>query len=131
MVRNLDRLDLAQRQFARAQAAASEPVDWSDLSMYGLYALENAVVAGAECLDIPWKRSHSSKAGVAQLLHAEHGLPDVAELLRDLNEVRKSEAYGEFRQDTRLDPADVSLALATYVHEIKRLISETQGSTDA
>ena len=89
MARNLDRLDLAQRQLARVQTAASEPVDWSDLSMYGLYALENAVIAAADHVAISWKRSHSNKAGVARLLHAKQGMPDVAELLRDLNEVRK------------------------------------------
>ncbi len=131
MARNPDRLDLAQRQLARVQTAALEPADWSDLSMYGLYALENAVIAGADRLGIPWKRTHSSKAGVARLLHAEHGLPDVAELLRDLNEVRKSEAYGEVRQDIRLDPEDVSIALETYVEEVKRLINGARGSTDA
>jgi hypothetical protein len=48
-------LRLAREQLGRVQTAGLEPIDWSDLTIYGLLALENAVVAAAEHLQLPWK----------------------------------------------------------------------------
>ncbi|MGH8924484.1 MAG: hypothetical protein ACRDWA_07610 [Acidimicrobiia bacterium] len=48
-----DRVQLAKEQLERVRVAAIDPVDWSDLSLYAFYALENAVVAAAEHFGIP------------------------------------------------------------------------------
>ena len=42
------RLELAREQLNRVQVAAIDPVDWSDLCIYGFHAVENAVVVRPE-----------------------------------------------------------------------------------
>jgi hypothetical protein len=117
-----ERLALAKDQLARVQVASFDPVDWSDLSMYGLYCLENAVIATADHLSISWQRTHPSKVGVAQVLHERHGLPDVTDLLQELNELRKSEAYGEVHPSPDMEPEQVAIDLEYFVDAAARLI---------
>ncbi len=116
------KLELARRQLARVQVAWLDPVDWSDLSIYGLHALENAVVAAAEHLDITWQRTHPNKVSVARRLHAEHGLPDVADLLVDLNSLRKSEAYGELPPAEQRDPEDIAITVEEFLDAVSALV---------
>ena len=40
-------------------------------------------------------RKHCEKADIADELHAKHGLPEVGQLLRDLDDARKATAYGD------------------------------------
>jgi len=118
-----DRLALAKRELEKAQVAAIDPVDWLDLALYSFFALENAVVAAGELEGIPWKRTHESKIEVAEILHERSGLPDVAELLRELNELRKSESYGEMRPPERRSAEDIVGEVENYVDEIEQRLS--------
>ena len=84
-----EKLELAQRHLARVQGAW-DPPDWPDLSLYGFYALEAAVEAAALHVELPARKAHWARVDAAQELHTKLGLPDVSDLLRDLNESRKS-----------------------------------------
>lgn len=67
------KLELAEEQLARVQVAALDPADWADIATYGLYALENATVAAAEHLELPWERNHWKKASLAEQLSSTTG----------------------------------------------------------
>jgi hypothetical protein len=65
----LEHLRLAKSQLERVQIAWHDPVDWSDLAMYGFYCLENAVMAAAMVAGYSVKRSHPDKVTAAGRLH--------------------------------------------------------------
>jgi hypothetical protein len=90
--------------------------------MYAFYAIENGVVAAAEHLGISWLRSHPRKADLAAGLHTNHGLPDVSALLRELNELRKSEAYGEVTLHPSLDAEDIAVEVERYIDAVTKLV---------
>ncbi len=117
-----DKLTLADEQLARVQVAALEPEDWADVSTYGLYALENATVAVAEQLGIAWEPNHWNKASVAEQLAEAHDVPAVGALMRDLNAVRKSEAYGEPTVSISWSAEDIAATIEEYVTAARRLI---------
>ena len=50
-----------------------------------------------------------------------HGLDDVADLLRDLNETRKSESYGDVAAP-ELDAEETALQIETYVEAVRTLL---------
>ncbi|MGH2573035.1 MAG: hypothetical protein ACRDGU_06090 [Actinomycetota bacterium] len=116
-----DKLSKAPEQLARVQVAWTEPVDWSDLAIYGFYGLENAVVAAADHFGLAWKTTHPSKVEAARSLHQAHGLPDIADLLTELNSLRKSEAYGEVQPSETLSPEDIAVAVEDYIEAVAGL----------
>lgn len=61
------------------------------------------------------QRSHWSKADAARDLARNQGLPDISGLMRDLNEIRKSEAYGDVATPVRLDPENIAREIEEYV----------------
>jgi hypothetical protein len=86
-----EQVALAQRHLEKVRDAWVEP-DWSDLMMYGLYSIEAAVMAAARHLGRPLpKKTHWDKVSLAEWLRDEHGLPDVADLLGELNAGRKAQ----------------------------------------
>ncbi len=117
-----ERLSLARQQLGRAQVAGFEPVDWAELSIWAFYTLENAVIAAADHFNRPWERTHSSKVKVARRLHADDGLQDVSQLLVDLNELRKSEAYGEVRLSPSMDAEDVLAEVEQFIEAVAQLV---------
>lgn len=116
---------LAEEQLARVQVAALDPVDWADVSTYGLYSLENATVAAAESLGLPWERNHWNKASLAERLAREHQLPAVGGLMRDLNSLRKSEAYGEAKVTISWSAEDVASTIEEYLAAARDLVGGT------
>ena len=86
-----EKLELANSHLERIQGAW-DPPDWADLSLYGFYALEAAVEAACLHLGIPTRKAHWARVEAAELLHRDYDLANVSDLLRDLNETRKSEA---------------------------------------
>jgi len=92
---------LAEKHLRRVRAAW-DPPDWSDLGTYGLYCLEALIRAAALKAGETPIRTHWGKADQAKNLSERFGLPDIAELLEQLNAIRKSEAYG----DTEVDESD-------------------------
>src|SRR6202158_3929728 len=95
MATGSNKLKLARRHLERVQGAWDDPTDWDDLSLYGFYCLEAAVEAAAVHVGMRTSKKHWEKADVAGELHRNHGLRDIEQLLRDLNEARKSAAYGD------------------------------------
>ena len=118
-----EKLALARKHLEQARDAW-DPPDWADLSFYGFYSLEAAVEAAAIHHGISVTRSHWSRVEAAEQLHKDHGLPDVAELLGDLNETRKSEAYGDV-EAPELDAEDVISGIDTYVEAVDRLVGSS------
>ena len=115
------KLQLAKKHLEKVQSAWDTPTDWADLSLYGFYALENAVDAARMLCRIDSSRSHARRAESAERLSSEYGLEDVSDLLRDLNEARKSEAYGDITPP-ELDPEDVAVRIEEYIKSVATLI---------
>jgi hypothetical protein len=87
-----------------------------------LYALEAATVAAGLHLGVATKRTHWNKAELARDLAKNQGLPDVAGLMSDLNEMRKSEAYGDIASPPTLDPQEVAREVEEYVDAVDELL---------
>lgn len=56
-------------------------------------------------------------------LASRHGLSNVEALMRDLNEVRKSEAYGDVATPPTLDAEDVAREVEEYVAAVESFIT--------
>ncbi len=114
-------LELAREHLVKVQTAWVHPVDWTDLAMFGFFSLENAVVAAAEHLGLPWQPTHPNKVQVAVTLHESHGLPDIMDLLQTLGAARLSVAYGDVPMPDNLDPEDVAHRVESYFSQVERL----------
>lgn len=104
------KLQLAKRHLDRVLTAWPDPTDWDDLSLYGFYCLEAAVEAAALHCGLRTSKRHWEKVDLAADLHAKHGLPDVSELLRDLNEARKSAAYDDVERP-ELEAEEIAVSI--------------------
>ena len=116
-----EHLKLAKEQLERVMAAYPEPTDWPDLTIYGFYCLENAVVAAATYAGKSVPPIHNAKASVAKKLAKSHGLPDVSNLLLTLNSARKATSYGDAVLP-KLDAEDLASDIDTYVNAVERLL---------
>lgn len=58
------------------------------------------------------------------MLRDRLGLPDVADLLRDLNELRKSESYGEVKPPKSRSAEDIVTEVEEYVLEVEARLPE-------
>lgn len=112
----------AENHLCRARDAAPHPTDWYDLSIYGFYCLEAAVMAAATHARLQVPRTHPGKAAAAETLAQDHGLPNVSVLLPMLNSARKAAAYGD-TPIPALDPARLVRDLEGYVAAVSKLIS--------
>lgn len=121
-----DKLTLARRHLERVQVAWDDPVDWADLSIYGFYALEAAVDAACLHVGSDTTRHHLARAEAAAALASSHGLPDVSELLRDLNQVRKHQSYGD-GDAPEMSAVETAVAVETYVDSVTALIGQAGG----
>ena len=61
------------------------------------------------------------------MLYDRHGLPDIADLLTDLNQARKGTAYGAV-EIPDLDPEDVARDIEAYVEAVKRFVGIGEGN---
>jgi HEPN domain len=113
----------AKRQLKRASENASDP---DEVFLWGFYALENAVVAAARHADAEFQKNHWTKAAAARRLEQQHSLPDVSDLLSDLNEARKGTAYGDV-EESELDPEEVLLAITEYVDTVEAFLKKKIG----
>lgn len=116
-----DELALARHHLKRVLGAWDDPTDWDDLSLYGFYCLEASVAAAAVRVGIGTSKKHWEKADVAGELHRKHGLPDIEQLLRDLNDARKSAAYGDIPAP-ELNAKDVASEIEAYVDAVVDLV---------
>jgi len=115
------KLQLARRHLERVRAPWDDPTDWDDLSLYGFFCLEAAIEAAALQLGMTTSKKHWEKADVATELHKKRGLPDIDQLLRDLNDARKAAAYGDVPTPP-LDPQVVASDIEQYVDAVARLV---------
>lgn len=115
------KLELAQHHLERVQFAWDEPTDWADLSLYGFYALEAAVDAACFHLGIAVAKTHPSRADTATRMATQHRLPDVSDLLRELNDARKSVAYGDIELP-ELDPEETAIEIETFIDAVGEMI---------
>lgn len=104
-------------------SAWDEPTDWSDLSIYGFYCLEAGVVAAALHAQGKAPRGHTAKAKAARQLSTAYGLPDIGDLLVDLNNMRKYEAYGDTEYSEDYEAEDIAGAIERYVDAVRDLLS--------
>ena len=116
-----DKLELARRHLKRVQAAWDTPTDWEDLSLYWFFCLEAAIEAAAIKVGMTASKKHWEKVDIAIELHKRHGLPDVAQLLRDLNNARKAAAYGDIPAPN-LNAEDVAIEIEQYVDAVGQLL---------
>ncbi len=119
-----DSLRLALAHLDRVQSAWWDPTDWADLSSYGLYCLEACIVAAALHLKRSRPRSHVAKAETARFLSEEHGLPEIDDLLADLNAMRKHQAYGDTQAPDELDPEDTASMIGAYVEVVQAMLAQ-------
>jgi hypothetical protein len=111
-------LKVAEEHLKRVQAAW-DPPDWSDLGTYGLYCLEALVRAAALKAGETPIRAHWQKADQARNLSQRHGLPDIYDLLNDLNVLRKAKAYGDMDFDeSDYDAEDISTKIEKYFNAV-------------
>lgn len=120
-----DALSLAEKHPKKVQVAWLDPADWSDLAIYGFLALENAVVAAADHFGISVQKSHPSKNQAADVLHENHGLPDITRLMLELWDMRQSESYGDVTPPQNLDAEDVAKDVEAYVEAVRRVARPT------
>jgi hypothetical protein len=120
-----DFLDLARNHLGRVQDAWDEPTDWTDLSIYGFLCLEAAIMAAAKSLGYKVKPIHREKAEAAERLSKEQGLPDIYDLLWDLNAARKAAAYGDVSSPT-FNAEDLARKIETYVEAVELLVGKSK-----
>jgi HEPN domain-containing protein len=120
MSRASDKLTLARRHLDRVQSAWDEP-DWDDLALYGFYCLEAAVEAAGLHFGFRTSTKHWEKVDLALRLHRRKGLPDISDLLRELNDARKAAAYGDIELP-ELDPEDTAIKIEEYVEAVAKLL---------
>ena len=118
-----DKMNLARRHLERVRVAWDDPTDWADLSFYGLYALEAAVDAALLFHKKEVQPAHWRRVDAAKQLSSEHGLDDVSELIRDLNEVRKREAYGDVMAP-ELDAEEVATTIEEYIDAVAAVVDK-------
>ena len=116
------KLELAKRHLDRVLGAWTEPTDWDDLSLYGFYCLEAAVEAAALHVGLRTSKKHWEKVDLAEDLHNKKGLPQIGDLLRDLNNARKAAAYGDMDRPD-LDAEDIASQIEAYVDAVAALIA--------
>ena len=114
-------LAVARKHLDRVQSAWDEPTDWDDLSLYGFYCLEAAVMAAVAQFGWTTRSQHPDKVRAARRLAEHHGLPDIEELLVDLNDARKSSAYGDIDMPD-INAEDVAIQIERYVDAVAALI---------
>lgn len=111
----------ARNHLERVRDAAPHPTDWFDLTIYGFYCVEAAVMAAASFAGFSVDKTHPAKAAAARSLANRHGLPDVSTLLATLNAARKAAAYGD-RPLPPLDPAQLLTEAEQYVESVANFI---------
>jgi hypothetical protein len=121
MGKGFHKLEIAKKHLDRVLAAWDEPTDWDDLSLYGFYCLEAAVEAAALHFGLCIPKKHWEKVSLAEDLQKKKGLPDIGDLLRDLNNARKAAAYGDMDRPD-LDPEDIASQIEEYVDTVAALI---------
>lgn len=124
-----DALTRSKRQLERAQALSwaetEEEIDEyrGEVVTWTFYAIENAVIAAAIKLNIPWEKTHPSKVYIAGQLYSKGFVSvDVSDLLKELNTARKDVAYGEPGfQLTSIDLEDLLSTAEDFIEQVEKI----------
>jgi hypothetical protein len=116
------KLKLARDQLARVQVAAYDPGGLVRLGHVQLLCTGERSGGAADHFGVQWKPNHPSKVEAARLLANQHGLPDIADLLIELNTLRKSEAYGEVSPSPTRSAEDIAIEVEQYVDALATLL---------
>jgi hypothetical protein len=117
------KIEVSRKHLTKVQAAWEEPTDWADLCIYGLYALETAVQAAGLHVGLTAQPTHPAQVRLAKTLHEDHGLPDIEELLVDLQRSRLHEAYGEIKPSGKFDAESIASFVEEYVVAVEGLLA--------
>ena len=59
------------------------------------------------------------------MLHTDHGLPDISDLMSDLNSARKANAYGDDEFDEgEHDAEDVAIRIEEYFDSVSKFVGK-------
>jgi len=88
------------------------------------YAYENALVAAATALGVPWTKKHYEKAELAKRLFEDNKLKtDISDRLVQLNELRKDVSYGDPGEElSNVDLEDVVSDLEGFLDEVDEVV---------
>lgn len=88
-----------------------------------MYAVEAAIRAAALQLSHDLKKTHWDKAEYAKRLTTEYKLPDVSELVADLNRGRKAVGYGDDEIPDELGDAEViAIRIEEFIDAVEAFI---------
>jgi hypothetical protein len=127
--RSTEKLALARHHLERVRSAWTDPTNWDDLSLYGFYCLEAAVEAAAAEVGMKTSKSTGKRPRQPQSFHRKHGLPEIEQLLRDLNDARKSAAYGDIPSPD-LNAEEVASEIERDVGAVSGLVERAEGNGD-
>lgn len=114
-----------ERATALSHGETEEEINESrgEVVTWTFYALENAVIATAIKLKIPWEKTHASKVYVAKQLYSKGFVSiDISDLLKELNSARKDVAYGEPGSSlASIDLEDLLIEAETFIEQVEQL----------
>lgn len=124
-----DALARGKEQLERAQGLSwggtEEEIDEcrGEVVTWTFYAIENAVIAVAIKLNIPWEKTHTSKVYIAGQLYSKGFVSvDVSDLLKELNMARKDVAYGESGSSlTSIDLEDLLGTAEDFIEQVEKI----------
>jgi hypothetical protein len=121
-------LKLAKGQWDDASTAWWPPTNAADCVSKSFYGYENAVVAAAVALKLPWKKTHPDKQRVAtELASAGKVTTDISALLANLDKLRKDVSYDEPGPELQVvDLEDLINGLETFLEDVERIIQDVE-----
>jgi hypothetical protein len=122
-------LAIATRQWDEASTAWWPPPDAAECVTKCFYALENAVVAAAIALEMPWKKQHPDKAKIAADLAKQSKVSaDISDRLHELNDLRKDVSYDEPGPElAAVDLEDLLGDVESYLEEVRHILDDVEG----
>ncbi len=82
------------------------------------------MVSAAAHLGWEIPRQHWTKVEVSERLEEELDFESIARLLADLNDLRKSEAYGDVPPPEDMDAEDIAATVESYVESVAALFED-------
>lgn len=121
-------LDLAKGQCDDATTAWWPPTNAADCVSKSFYGYENAVVAAAIALGIPWKKTHPDKQRIAAELAGNGRVTtDISALLAQLDKLRKDVSYDEPGPELEaVDLEDLVSELETFLDQVSQVIQDVE-----
>jgi len=115
-------LEIARKHLGKVRDAWEEP-DWDDLTTYGLYCLEACIRAAVLKFGGTPVNTHYGKVDQSIELANNHGFDDIKDLLTELNDGRKANAYGDDEFDeSDYDAKDMASRIKSYFDATEKIL---------